>query len=332
MTDETLPEIPVIDVADDDAPSLGTAEAAEDRLEALVAAAEAHYGRRFIAVADRMTRRWARRNTTPYLDEIGSFADRLPVPGGWFLNISFEWSCTCGVHADPASGAMRMLRVLDWPLSGLGRSLVAAHQAGPAGRFLNLTWPGFAGVVTGIARGRFAAAINQAPLPNRGLGCWGDWATSRLGIWRSREMPPMHLLRQVFEHCLSYEDARRALIHAPLAVSAIFTLVGPRPGEGCIIERKPHEAWVHPAPAAAANHWLSPDLRGRSRSASSPDRHNQMMALLEERPADGLDWLTPPIRNRMTRLAATLDPAEGRVLAQGFEEDGPATRPLALEI
>lgn len=171
-----MTEIPVIDVTGD-VPVLGIAEAEEDRLEALFAASEAHYGRRFIAVADRISRRWGRRNSTPYRSETRAFASRLSVPGGWFLNANLEWGGITGITgicADPDTGAMRMMRVLYHPLAGLGRGLVAAWQQGPAGPYLNLTWPRLAGVATSIAGGRFDAASNQAPMVNRNLGYWGD--------------------------------------------------------------------------------------------------------------------------------------------------------------
>jgi len=44
------------------------------------------------------------------------------------------------------------------------------------------------------------------------------------------------------------------------------------------------------------------------------------------------DWLTPPILNPDTRLAAVLDASSGQVTVQGFESDGPATRPLSIDL
>ena len=41
--------------------------------------------------------------------------------------------------------------------------LVARHES-PAGSWLNVTWPGFVGVLTGMAPGRFSIAYNQAPI------------------------------------------------------------------------------------------------------------------------------------------------------------------------
>lgn len=324
-----LPEIPVIEALGL-APALELMEEDTARLDRLVCAARAHYGPGFIATADRLSRRWVARNTSPYVAEIAEIAGRVGMPGGWFLNASFEWSCTCGLARDPETGAFTLLRVLDWPLPGLGSALVAALQRGPAGEFLNLTWPGFAGAVTAIAAGRFAAALNQAPMPKRRLGRYGDWAAERVRVWRSRELPPMHLLRQVFERCHSYADARLALTHTPLALPAIYTLAGTRPGEGCIIERSPHAARVHDGPGCVANHWLSGDLAGHERGWRSRDRLAAMRRVIAGPPPWNCDWLADPLRNPTTRLAAVLDAAGGRALLQGYEEDGPATGTLHL--
>jgi hypothetical protein len=43
-----------------------------------------------------------------------------------------------------------------------------------------------------------------------------------------------------------------------------------------------------------------------------------------------LGWLHWPILNKETRLALAADPAQGHLIAQGYEADGPATRPLEL--
>jgi hypothetical protein len=315
-----------------DHPVLRTLDAAEDRLALLVERASAHYGRPFLAAADRVSRRWIGRNSTPYGDEVAMIAARLAAPGAWFLNASFEWCCTCGIAPDPVSGTMRLLRVLDWPLDGLGAGLVAAHQSGPAGSYVNLTWPGFVGVVTATAPGRFAAAINQAPMPHAGLGPWGDWAVGRVRVWRTSAPPPMHLLRQVFERCHDYEEARRVLTRTPIALPAIFTLTGADAGEGCIIERTPVTAHVHEAPATVTNHWLTPMLRGRSRGTDSIARHAAMKAVFQGAAGPDFRWLAAPMLNETTRMAAILDAGSARLAVQGFEADGPATTVLSLEL
>jgi hypothetical protein len=225
---------------------------------------------------------------------------------------------------------MRLVRVLDWPLDGLGAGLVAARQSGRAGAYVNLTWPGFAGVVTGIASGRFAIAVNQAPMPRAGLGPWGDWTVERIRVWQTREVPPMHLLRQVFEQCASYAEACHALTHTPIALPAIFTLAGTRAGEGCVIERTATDAHRHAAPVCVANHWLTPALKGRPRGADSAGRLARMRETCRDPVDDGFGWLAPPVLNETTRMAAILDPAAGKLTARGYEADGAATAILAL--
>ena len=121
-------------------------------------------------------------------------------------------------------------------------------------------------------------------------------------------------------------------MHGPVSSSAIFTLIGARPGEGCVIERTPQRAWVRPAPAAAAAaiQWQASDLRGRTRAEASPEPHLYMSKLLNNPIEDGLGWLSSPLLNTATRLAATLHPASGQVTIQGHEATGPATLPLSL--
>ena len=325
-----LPDLPLYDLTGTDSAPLALLERERERLAGLSAIARRHYSGAFVAVAERLSRRWLARNTTPYRDEIAAIAAHPAVRGGHFLNISFEWSCTCGVAMDPAGRGMRLLRVLDWPLPGLGRGLVAVRQRGRAGDFVSLTWPGFVGAVTALAPGRFAAALNQAPIPRHGMGWMGDWAAERVAVWRNREVPPMHLLRQVMEDCPTYIDARHALTHTPIAVGGFFTLAGARPGEGCVIERTREEARVFDAPICVANDWLSTDRAGKMRGLRSAERRALMETVHQVLHPD-FGWLKPPVLNATTRLVCEMNPASGRLLAQGWEADGPATGILRLD-
>ena len=103
---------------------------------------------------------------------------------------------------------------------------------------------------------------------------------------------------------------------------------GINPGEGCVIERTERRAWIHPAPAAVANHWLSQGLKGRPRGIDSRRRH-RLMNGLSRLPCTAFDWMIAPIHNKDTRLAMVANPATGRILVQGWEADGAATAVLA---
>ena len=48
-------------------------------------------------------------------------------------------------------GGTTLLPTLDWPFDGLGQTLVVTEQDGGAGPYASVTWPGYAGVLTGSA-------------------------------------------------------------------------------------------------------------------------------------------------------------------------------------
>lgn len=324
---ESLPEIPVVDLGR--AGPAALLEAQRDRARALLAAVGRRYPRVALALGDRVTLRWLERSANPYRAEIAELARALGAPGGVLLNLSHEWACTSAAAGAPGA-TPRLFRVLDWDHDGLGRHLVAARHQGPAGPWINLTWPGFVGCVQGVAPGRFAAAFNQAPLRRRCPSRAVDWALDRGEVWRRPGLPPAHLLRRAFETCTDYDAARRLLCDVPLALPTLFILAGVRPGEGCVIERRRDGTVLHPAPATVANDWLTPGRRDRPRGCLSDARRDCLSARLAGA-AEDFAWLVPPVLNPTTRLALLAQPATGRLTVQGFERDGPATRPLHLE-
>ncbi|MDP6388806.1 MAG: hypothetical protein QF654_02795 [Alphaproteobacteria bacterium] len=315
-------EIPLIDLGDGGPVALF--EAFPDRAEALIEAGRQLIPQPAFGILESLSRRWARRTRNPYFDEIEAIAARLPI-GGWFLNLCFEWGCTTGVMADPAAGGTRILRTLDWPFHGLGRKVVVARQDAPAGEFYNVTWPAFVGVATAMAPGRFAVALNQAPLVRRGW--WPlalDWTINRLKVYWRRALPPAHLLRQVVETCTDYERAKDMLVETPIALPAMFTLSGAEYGQGCVIERLERRAYVHEAPAAIANHWLTAGLEGDPRGIDSHRRLRLMSGFCAGHVQD-FDWLVAPITNQDTRLATVMNAARGTLRLQGWEASGPVT-------
>lgn len=323
-----LGAIPIIDIAGGGA-SAGAAARPQGMAD-LIAVAERDYGKLGLATGDRVARWWLARTNNPFLGELDALAATLGRPGAYALNVSYEFACTSGACPSPGGGN-RLLRVLDWAMEGLGRTLVAFRQSGPAGPYVNLAWPGFAGVVTALAKGRFAAAINQPPMTRHGLGWRADWLIGHAGLLVRNGLPPAHLLRRVFETAPDYRTAQRRLAQEPVCMPVFFTLCGPGEGEACVIERAPGHSVVHGAPAAVANHWLAVPLKGHPRGPDSVGRLRSMQAVIA-RPQADLDWLTPPILNRYTRMAAVLCPATGHLVAQGWEEQGPATAVLDFAV
>jgi hypothetical protein len=205
--------------------------------------------RLMLPAMDAMTRRWLARSASPYVGEIAAIAAALDYSGIWFLNGCYQWGCTSLVRDE--DGAPWLARTLDWPFPGLGRYVEIARMNGAAGPFDTVTWPGFVGVLTACAPGRFAACINQAPLRRRTRHPWlrpYDIALNALATAGIRFIPPDHLLRDVFETCRSFGEARHRLETTPVARPVIYTLAGCRRGERCVIERTaPHGRRACPA-------------------------------------------------------------------------------------
>lgn len=331
-----LPIIPVVDIRDG-----GPVIHAERHRETALAVRRACFSSaprmaEFLApLADRFARSWLDRSASPYRDEIAQIATGLGVAGAYTINTSYEWSCTAR-----ATGT-RLRRTLDWPFPGLGRYVHVAIQAGPAGLFYNVGWPGSVGVLTGLAPGRFAAAINQAPLrrvtPLRVL----DYARNALTTWRTvRHIPPMHLLRQVFETAPDFSSACRTLATIPIARPVLFTLTGLTPDQACLIERTETTATIHQGPITAANDWQVPDERWEARVCvrGLPDDNTvRIRTLAAADESKDFDWVVPPVRNANTRVAVVMDAAENRLAVLGFErisgtDAAPATEPLMVQL
>lgn len=323
-----LPEIPLLDIGSGG--PLALFEADPERAVEIIRLGREQYGARVIAGLDELSRLWASYAGNAHTQEIATIADKLPR-GVWFMNLCLEWGCTSGVMEDPTAPGMRLLRTLDWPFHGLGRNLVVARQSGPAGDYYNLTWPAFTGVVQAMAPGRFAVALNQAPLVRRlTLPVYVDWLCNKIKTFSGRRIPPVHLLRHVVETCGSYNEAFDLLARTPIALPAIFSLVGTERGEGCVIERLEQRSSVLEAPAAAANHWFSKGFKpGKARGIESYRRHRLMNGYTLSH-VTGFDWLTYPVVNEDTRIAMSANPKAGELLVRGFEADGPATQAFEL--
>lgn len=324
---DALATIPVLDTGP--AFPMETLEREEGRAHLLLDAATRVAPRRALGGLDTISRRWLAKWNNAHLTEIDAIARKLGRPGAYFLSVNYEWGCTCRVAQSPDGSGARLIRVLDWRTDGLGRNVLAARVRGAAGSFVTFTWPGYTGVLQGLAKGRFSAALNQAPM-RRVAGSYAlDWAANRRRVWSMPHQTPAHLLRAVFEGAGDYAAARRMLIEEPISTPAIYSLAGVKPQETCVVERTETEARVHDGPNVAANHWQAPLWCGRARGNDSPGRACRM-ARVEPALDPAFPWLAPPILNERTRLVMVADARLGRVVVQGYEATGAATLPLDL--
>ena len=319
--DALLPEIPIIDCDEDGATRLFDQTAAGARR--LGAVAKRSYTAPVVAFLDWRSRQWVERNDSPYVPEIEYIAERLPGAGVHALNCSYEWACTTA-----AVGPL-MMRCLDWRLDGMGPEIVVARHRSPAGSWLNVTLPGFVGVLTALAPGRFAAALNQAPLRHRTYLLPIDWLIDRIKVNGTSAMLPTHLLRLVFETCSNFEEAVEVLRETPIAMPCLFAISGAN-GEACVIERQEEKAFVFEGNEVMANHWANSQWRrGRSRGIDSEKRWHALRAATEHNElGQGFGWLRPPILNRLTRLAAVMNAATGALSVIGLEAKGTIAMPV----
>lgn len=352
--DAVLRTIPVVDIRDG-----GPVRYARDAGKRALALRNDCLGRMpalapLMPLLDRMARCWFLRSEAPYVAEIEAIAAALSFSGLWFLNGSYQWGCTALAREE--GGAPWLARTLDWPFDGLGRNAEVAHMRGVAGNFFNVTWPGYVGVLTAMAPGRFAAAINQAPLYRRSK--WRtlrfvDIAANAIHTWRNvRHIPPDQLLRQVFETCGSFVEAREQLQTVPVARPVIFTLVGCADGERCVIERTEDGHTTRTDRTAAANDWhnVHPQWEARiggakllwqsfADAAANSRLRSDAISEWNSPVADGgFAWVKPPVLNRYTRQAVEMCPTAGVLRVIGYEcvrgttLPQPATLPCNLTI
>ncbi len=336
MTSSALPLIAVVDVREDGA--IGHAEISRERARALRDDCLQFFPgivAPMLPMIDRLARRWLARSCSPYVAEIETIAASLAFPGIWFLNGSYQWGCT--TLAREEAGVPWLARTLDWPFPGLGRHVEVAQMRGSAGEFYSVTWPGYVGALTGMAPGRFAAAINQAPLWRRTRHPWlraYDIAANAVRTWRHvRHIPPDQLLRQAFETARDFAEARRLLEQTPVARPVIFTLAGIAPGERCVIERTEDGFTTHEDVTCAANDWLRSAEPWEGRVASdlllncsyaeagenSRRRREALHGWSEPIASADFKWVQPPVLNPCTRIAVEACAANGTLRVVGYE-------------
>jgi hypothetical protein len=331
-----LPCIPIIDVRDGGV----VRHATEGRIKARALRDKCIDWLPFVAASflpaiDALTCRWLLGSQSPYTAEIDAIASKLGFRGIWFLNGCYQWGCTA--LASEQAGRPWIVRTLDWPFPGLGTHVDVARMRGAAGDFDNVTWPGYVGVLTASAPGRFAACINQAPMRRRTRHPWlrpYDIALNARQTWVTRHIPPDHLLREVFETCKTYDEAKHRLEKTPVARSAIYTLVGCHRDQRCVIERTPDNFVSHDDDTAAANDWferqqawearVAPDVfftRTFEEAAENSRVRRESLQAWDGPFTGEFAWVAPPVLNSQTRLAVEMCPAIGLLRVAGYEQN-----------
>ena len=325
----SLTDIPVLECGIDF--PLRTLDAYLDRAHGLLDLATARVPATALRQLDRVSRAWLVKWNNAHLPEIDAVARTLDRPGAYFFSVNYEWGCTCRVAPSPDGTSAWLVRVLDWKTPGLGRNIVAARVQAPAGRYVTLTWPGYTGVLTAVATGRFAVALNQAPMRKAVGFYYLDWAANRRRVWSMPHPTPAHVLRSVCDEAETFEAAVARLSMEPISTPAIYSIAGVSAAETAVIERSETEARVHRGVQVAANHWQAPGWTGHPRGGDSAGRAAVLHGVAADLVAD-FGWLQEPVLNARTRLAMVGDAGAGRLVAQGFEDQSPATNILMLSV
>jgi hypothetical protein len=331
-----LPEIPIVDIREGGPPRHARESAATAR--ALRDACLGFFPRAalpLIPMLDWLSRRALARSPSPYFAEVAQIAAVLDLPGVWLLNASYQWGCTA--RAGEENGVPWLLRTLDWPFRGLGRHTEIAHSRGECGDYLSVTWPGYVGVLTAVAPGRFAAALNQAPMWRRTRHCGlrpYDYAANALSVLTEvGRMPPDQLLRLAFEVSGDFAAARRLLEATPVARPVIYTLVGCMARERCVIERTETDFVTREEDTCTANDWVPcrPGWEGRigtrrflvssfaEAAGYSRARRESLANWSGPLSASGFDWVMEPVLNSYTRLAVAMSPAARTLRVMGYD-------------
>jgi acid ceramidase len=132
----------------------------------------------------------------------------------------------CTAFAVDTGDGVLHARNLDWwtENAALARYTTVCHfVGGSAGEFTTIGWPGFMGVFSGVAAGRFAVSLNAV-----------------LSLEPAIAAPPVVLLlRNVLEEALSFDQALAVLSSTLIPCDCLLLLTGTRPGELVVIERSP---------------------------------------------------------------------------------------------
>lgn len=169
-----------------------------------------------------------------------------------FGNLLYELSsvgdlCTSVAFHTPRHGMVHA-RNLDWPLPAIKKSTILVDFETDEGPYTAVTMPGYVGVLSGVAPGRFSATINAH------INYTEEVQWPNLTGW-----PASFALRWVFENCATYDAAVADLLATEVVSDFYVQVVGTQKGEAAIVRMcrdAPNELIEYGrGPLGIANHW-----------------------------------------------------------------------------
>lgn len=304
----------------------------------------AKLARRYIRQLDRLGRNWLGRNDAGYMSEIDAVARHTNLPGAYILNLAYEVDllCTCNITEQEGQGPL-MQRTLDWGFTTMGSTVLVAERAGMCGNYYDVTWPAMAGSLTVLCPGRFAIALNQAPMD---LLYGKRESTAKLfntlrGLFRSGRTPPLQLVRKICDSARDFDGAIALLRNALVTKECLISLVGPSAGQMARIEigKNGGVPIVTMGAGAFANDWIVHDPRwlprpcadGFPNSKEENDLRAAMIQKYKSAPNQThFGWLEAPILNKYTAIAVEISVRDNSLRLIGFEKEKAVTNELHI--
>ncbi|MCU0866809.1 MAG: C45 family autoproteolytic acyltransferase/hydrolase [Planctomycetes bacterium] len=174
------------------------------------------------------------------LAEHAALASHLEVPLPRLLLATCYYDCIkavlgCSAFAVERGGRVLHARNLDWWSEGhllADSSCVVRYVGAPAGEFTAVGWPGYLGVLSGVAKGRFAVTLNAVTSDEP-----AQLAT-----------PVVVLLREVLATAPDFATAVERLASTTIPCDCLLLVTGTAPGERVVIERTPCRSAARFAP------------------------------------------------------------------------------------
>ena len=216
---------------------------------------------------------------------------------------------------------------------------------GSAGDFVNVTWPGYVGTLTASAPGRFAAAINQAPLWRRTRRPWlrpYDLAVNAFRTWPHSVLPTrpsaargvrdLPRFRRGQASARDRTDRASGDLHAHRLRAR--RALRDRAHRTSVCHARPRDiggqrlAAHHDAVGGAGlRQPVADHFTGRG-GGQQPTRGARRLRP-GRKPFGHADfaWVTPPVLNPFTRIAVEMCAASGTVRVVGYEVDEASALP-----
>src|ERR1051326_4923144 len=177
-------------------------------------------------------------------------------------NLAYDLSqMGCSTVAFPGVNGPVHARNLDWefPRRLLARNaIVVRAENGARGPYKMVTWPGFFGALTGVARDRFSVTVNYV-CHDEESNWRGVVTRAAKGFW-----PVSWVVRRAFDEAKDFAAAVRLLKGEVLLAPVLFMVVGTNDDERVVIERG-CDTWEErrtpvERPLCLTNHYLTADF------------------------------------------------------------------------